>query len=225
MSALHDLVPFVLHFLHTYLLPALFVLLVIEEAGVPLPVPGDMLILLVGTQATGLPIGSSLAVIGVCTLAVVAGSSLLYLVMRHGGRALLQRYGTYLRLGPQRIARMERWFAKRERHAIVVGRFIPGMRVPTSALAGLSSIPYRVYAPTVAVATLLWSLGYFWLGVLLGQQGSHVVELQAQARTVAPTWVLVLGVLLVAGGSVGASLWVWRRTHRAGHPARSGACA
>ncbi len=38
MSALHSLVPFMLRFLHTYLLPALFTLLVIEEAGVPLPV-------------------------------------------------------------------------------------------------------------------------------------------------------------------------------------------
>jgi membrane protein DedA with SNARE-associated domain len=91
MSALHTLVPFVLHFLHTFLLPALFTLLVIEEAGMPIPVSGDMLILLVGTQASGWPIGSSLAVMGVCSLVVVVGSSLLYLVMHHGGRMGAER--------------------------------------------------------------------------------------------------------------------------------------
>lgn len=220
MSGLHNLVPFVLHFLHTYLLPALFTLLVIEEAGVPIPMPGDLLILLVGTQATGWPIGSSLAVTGVCSLAVVAGSSLLYLVMHHGGRALLQRYGRLLRLGPQRLARMERWFAVRERLAIVVGRFIPGMRIPTTTLAGLGGTPFRVFASTVAVAAVLWSLSYFWLGVFLGQQGPRALALLAAARAEMPTWLLVLG-FLVAGGGLGASFWLWRRTHHARQPAQS----
>jgi membrane protein DedA with SNARE-associated domain len=173
-----------------------------------------MLILLVGTQAVGWPIGSSLAVMGVCSLAVVVGSSLLYLVMHHGGRALLQRYGRLLRLGPQRLARMERWFALHERLAIVAGRFIPAMRIPTTVLAGLGGTPYRVFVSTVAGIAVVWSLGYFWLGVLLGQQGSRALVLLAAARAAVPTWLLLLGGLMAAG-SLGAGLWVWRRMRRA----------
>jgi membrane protein DedA with SNARE-associated domain len=132
----------------------------------------------------------------------------------------VQRYGKYLRVGPQRLARMERWFARRERLAIVVGRFIPGMRIPTTALAALSGTPYRVFAPTVAVVGALWSLGYFWLGVVLARQGPRALLLLATARAVVPTWLLVLGVLLAAG-SLGAVLWQWRRTLRARQQVRA----
>lgn len=185
-----------------------------RKPAYPFQWPSELLLLLVGTQASGWPIGASLAVMGVCSLAVVAGASLLYLAMHHWGRALLQRYGKLLRIGPQRLARMERWFARRQRLAIIVGRFIPGMRVPTTALAGLSVIPYRVFALSVAVAALLWSLGYFWLGVLLGRQGPRLLALLTTARAVVPTWLLVFG-LLMAGGSLGAGLWGWRQMRRA----------
>ncbi len=214
MSALQDLGPLVLRFLHIYLLPTLFILIVIEESGIPIPIPSDMLILLAGTQASGWLVGSSLAVIGIATVAVSAGSSLLYLVMRHGGRGLLQRYGKFLRLSPQRIARTERWFARRQRLALVAGRFIPGMRIPATVLSGLGGTPYRIFVPTVAVASLLWSFAYFWLGVLVVRQGSRVLVLLAAARAVVPTWLLVLGILVVCSG-LGAGIWLWRRRRRA----------
>lgn len=166
MQIFQGLTHAVLHVLHAYGIPGLFVLLVIEEAGVPLPAPGDTLIALAGAQ----PDHSLMyvaQVLGLCSLAVFIGSSALYWAMRIGGRSFLDRYGRYFRVNSQRMDRVEAWILQRGTLAIVLGRLIPGLRVPTTVICGLSRVPYRVYAPSAALAGLVWSGIYFFLGVLL----------------------------------------------------------
>jgi membrane protein DedA with SNARE-associated domain len=155
-----------LHFLHGYGLLGLFALLLVEEAGVPLPAPGDTLIALAGAQP-GRTLGYTIEVLGLCTLAVFLGSSALYWAMRLGGRSFLNRYGRYIRLNPQRMERIETWIVRHGPVAIILGRLIPGLRVPTTVICGLSGVPYRVYAPSAALAGLIWSALYFLLGALL----------------------------------------------------------
>ncbi len=166
MHILPALTHFVLHLLRIYGAWALFALLLIEEAGVPLPAPGDTLIALAGAQPHR-TLAYTVEVLGLCTLAVFLGSSALYWVMRIGGRSFLDRYGRYLHLNQQRLERMERWLVERGTVAIVLGRLIPGLRVPTTVMCGLSEVPYRVYAPSAALAGLIWSALYFLLGAVL----------------------------------------------------------
>ena len=166
MHILPGLTHLVLHLLHTYGLLALFLLLLVEEAGVPLPAPGDTLIALAGAQPhRTLPY--TLAVLGLCTLAVFLGSSALYWVMRLGGRSFLDRYGRYLHINQQRLERIEAWVVRRGTLGIIAGRLIPGLRVPTTVMCGLSGVRYRVYAPSAALAGLIWSALYFLLGAAL----------------------------------------------------------
>ncbi len=161
----------VLHLLHTYGVFALFGLLLIEEAGVPLPAPGDTLIALAGAQPhRTLPY--TIEVLAFCTAAVFLGSSALYWVMRVGGRSFLTRYGSRLHLNSRRLEQMEAWIARRGVWAIILGRLIPGLRVPTTVMCGLSGIPYRVYAPSAALAGLIWSSLYFLLGAVLQRRMS-----------------------------------------------------
>src|SRR5271165_5042266 len=97
---------------HLYIhneLPALFGFLFIEEAGIPLPLPGDTLLLYAGTHHNA-AIGYGLIVVLIATLAVFSGSSLLYYIMRRGGRSVLDRYGKFLHISPQRLERIEQWF-------------------------------------------------------------------------------------------------------------------
>ena len=118
-QALTALSAAVLHFFGLYPLPAIFVLLTIEEAGIPLPVPGDALLFVAGAQHQR-AVGFSLAVIGVATAAIFLGSSLLYALMRRGGRTVLIKYGKFVRLHPQRVERMEQWFLRRGRMAVIL---------------------------------------------------------------------------------------------------------
>lgn len=166
MQILPGLTHSVLHILHTFGLFGLFLLLVVEEAGVPLPAPGDTLIALAGAQP-GRTLGYTAQVLFLCTLAVFIGSSALYWVMRVGGRTFLDRYGRYIRLNQQRMDRIEAWIVKRGTLAIVLGRLIPGLRIPTTAICGLTRVPYRIYAPSAALAGLVWSAIYYLIGALL----------------------------------------------------------
>jgi len=175
MHILPGLTHVVFHLVHVYGLLALFLLLLVEEAGVPLPAPGDTLIALAGAQShRTLPY--TLEVLGLCTLAVFLGSSALYWVMRLGGGAFLDRYGHYLHLNQQRLARIEAWVVRRGTLGIIAGRLIPGLRVPTTVMCGLSGVPYRVYAPSAAVAGLIWSALYFVLGAVLQRRAGVIAS-------------------------------------------------
>src|SRR5947208_6197464 len=86
-------------FLDRHGLLAAFVFLLIEEAGVPVPVPGDFLMLFLGVRAAqGLvPLWQ---VVLVLEAATIIGSTFLYFVARVAGRSLVYRYGRYIRLTP-----------------------------------------------------------------------------------------------------------------------------
>lgn len=205
MHILPGLTHTVIHLLHVYGIWGLFGLLLIEEAGVPLPAPGDTLIALAGAQPER-TVAYTIEVLALCTLAVFLGSSALYWVMRLGGRSFLSRYGRYLHLSQQRLDRMEVWLTQRGTLAIIVGRLIPGLRVPTTVMCGLTGVPYRVYGPSAALAGLIWSGLYFLLGALLrrrmGILTSYAVGL---LDTIGDSTLLtVLAITLVIGLIVGA---------------------
>src|SRR5438105_11010850 len=79
---------FVAGVLKRFGVPASLALLYLEESGGPLPVPGDIYVVYLGTIAAGSP--PKLAAVWLAIIAVVvAGSSNLYLVSRRWGHRLL----------------------------------------------------------------------------------------------------------------------------------------
>ena len=76
------------HFFIAYKLIALFILLFIEEAGVPLPLPGDILVMYMGFGFHNGDL-SALWSIPITALAVAGGSSTLYTVALRLGNPLL----------------------------------------------------------------------------------------------------------------------------------------
>jgi membrane protein DedA with SNARE-associated domain len=205
---LHQLAHLVLGLFNAHELDTLFVAIMIEEAGIPIPIPGDTLVLLAGTQ-TPHSIGHTLvAVVGVSSLAVFLGSSVLFAVVQREGRPLLTKYGKYVLLNERRLAQMEAWFARRGRSAVIVGRLIPGLRIPTTIMAGLSGMAYSEFALMAAIAALVWSAFYYTLGSVLGNTAPLVLALGADALDDVPPWLLVLGLLiLLAGAGLGATTW------------------
>lgn len=191
----------------------LFLFLLIEEAGLPLIVPGDTLIIAAGAQPERTLV-SALQVILTAAAAATIGSSVLYAIVRRGGQPLLARYGRFLHLHAERIAWLEGWFRRHGPVAIVVGRLIPGLRTPTSVMAGLFGVPYRTFAPATALAAVLWALFYFVLGVVLGREWHAVFASLHYALR--PLVLVVLVVLFASLGGLGWSWRAWRRRRASG---------
>ncbi len=146
---------------------AAFILILIEEAGVPVPIPGDFLMLLLGVHARQgrVPLLQALVVMELATL---FGATVLYVAASHGGRSLVYRYGRYMHLTPERLARAERWLLRHGALAIVAGRLTPGLRMATVITCGVLGVPLRKFLPGLAVGSLLYILLYTLLGFFLG---------------------------------------------------------
>jgi len=214
MDVIHALVQAVLDFYHAHQFTGLFLLVFIEEAGIPIPIPGDALVTIAGLERRGTLYAAE--VIGLASAAVFLGSSILFLATRRGGRPLIRRFGKYVLLHEDRLARMERWFAARGRLAIIFGRLIPGLRIPTTVMAGLSGISYPEYAATAAVAAVVWASFFFFLGALVEHEFRFVLAflaglLDLLSDSVVTVWV-VIGLLVLATGTL--HIVVQRRRER-----------
>jgi membrane protein DedA with SNARE-associated domain len=163
-------------------------LLYIEESGVPLPVPGDVYVLYLGSLAKTTPqlVGAWLGVVAVVT----AGASNLYLISRRWGRRLVRgRVGAALHLTPGRLATAERWFARWGALAIIFGRHIPGFRIPITVAAGTFGVHYPVFAASVAVSSAIWAGIWFWVGIHFGTRIGGFLS--------GNSWTYALGVVIV----------------------------
>jgi membrane protein DedA with SNARE-associated domain len=197
MHLFQDLLRFVQQSFWQHEFVILFLLLLLEAAGIPLPAPGDTFVVLAGSH--GLPFwGYELAVTASALLGTLIGSSLLFALMHHGGRPFMARFGKYVFLDKGRVQRMGIWFQQRGRLAIVAGWFIPGLRVPTLIVASLSGMVYLEYLIMVAITAVFWITLYFWFGALLAAQGPALLEgLQQLAQSYG--YGLILGALLCGG--------------------------
>lgn len=173
MHWLHDLTKLLLTFFYSNELLALALILVVEEAGVPMPPPGYTLLILAGAKP-GRSLFSALLVVVVASAASFAGSYLTFYLTRRFGRETLLKYARFLRVKPSRLAQMERWMERYGRAGVFAGRLIPGLRVPTIFVAGLAGMHMATFAVIDGIAAVLWAAGYFWLGALLEPKWNQI---------------------------------------------------
>jgi membrane protein DedA with SNARE-associated domain len=107
----------------------------LESTGVPLP--GETILLAAGVlvQRGHLDLGETIA-FGI--LGAVLGDQIGYWVGREGGRPFVLRWGRYLFVTPERLARAEAFFARHGGKAVFLERFFSGLRVFGALVAGIS---------------------------------------------------------------------------------------
>lgn len=150
-------------------------IMAIEEAGIPLPIPGDLILAFAGSQ---IPRGlfSPLAAYLASVIGVSIGATFLYLAFRLGGRPFVYKYGKFILLPPDRVHHLEEWFAAHGKIAILWGRFIPGFRVFLSGIAGLVGLPYRYFLPQIIISSTLWIIIFMGAGFLLGERWANAAS-------------------------------------------------
>ena len=174
---------------HSFL--AILLAVMIEELGIPMPIPTDVQIVLAGTIA-----GRSLPQLGLffvmLSVASAIGASGLYAIVRRGGRPLVERFGRYVHLGPKQLARSEALLARGGWIGIATGRAIPGLRYPTVIACGLFKVPY----PRFVFAHLAGSSVYIAVFLALGAVfGPAILErINLPALGIRLLWLLPLAV-------------------------------
>src|SRR4051794_34419184 len=134
--------------------PALFALVFAESAGVP--VPGETALVSAGVLA-GSGRLTLIAVVAVAIAAAVLGDTLGYWLRRRGGPAGPVRRGPG-RPGRERaLGHAERFFARHGDKTVVLGRFVPGVRVAAAVLAGVSGMSWPRFALFNCCGAFVWA--------------------------------------------------------------------
>jgi membrane protein DedA with SNARE-associated domain len=201
-------------FIAHYGLFALFLILTVEEAGVWLPLPGDVIILYFGYRLarSANPMPAAALVLLVITVAVVCGSSLLYLVTRRWGR-VIRRLGRVLHIDERREQQIQSWIRGHGRWVVIVGRIVPGLRIPTTVVCGSAEMPFTQFLPAVSIAAFVWGLAYLSLGA---SGGYLFTEARALLRVESYLWRLAAG-LFFATAIVCVILTLRRRRSKKRH--------
>ena len=142
----------------------LFLILFVEEGGIPLPVPGDIFI----ATVSALPKSNYFLIVLTVVLATLAGSTILFTLAQKIGHPLIVKFGPKIKITPQKIKKIERWFEKYGGWAIVIGRLIPGLRIVTPVVAGLFGVSYKTFWLYTAIAAFIWANIYYVLGRFFG---------------------------------------------------------
>src|SRR4051794_2278460 len=79
---------------------AAFVFLLVEEAGTPIPLPGDLVMILLGARASQGRV-NLIEILVIMELATVLGASFLYLLSARVGRRVVYRIGRHAGLTPE----------------------------------------------------------------------------------------------------------------------------
>lgn len=186
-------------------------LLFVKETGVPIPVPGDLLVLGAGVATAGDP-AAALTTLLIILVAGYAGGAIQFLVARGALRltliALLTRFG----VSQSRIDSLAERLRRSGARGVAIARATPGVRVPAIAAAGIAALPMRSFGPGLVTGNTVFVGGHFALGFVVGLPAIAFVQSAGS--------VLVIGafVALAILGLVGWLLIV-RRRRRAGQSA------
>jgi membrane protein DedA with SNARE-associated domain len=138
-----------------------------------------------------------LNIVGVAAIAFIAavlGDNIGYWIGARGGRKLVHRWGRYVFLTPERLARAEGFFARRGGRVVIIARFIDGLRQFNGVIAGISAMPWRTFLLFNAIGAALWVGWWTTIAYLLG---AHLVEIIEHAHRY-KWWAIALVAVAVA---------------------------
>jgi membrane protein DedA with SNARE-associated domain len=173
---------------------AALALLLPMEAGVPIPLPADLVMFTVGERVAAGQFPLWLAVAGFEVIAAV-GTTALFVACRGPAHRVIARYGPRLGLTETRVRRVAAVAETRGLAGLAVGRATPGLRALTVVAAGASGLSGRRALPALILASSVFLQVHLVLGLLLGPLADRAFD-QAKGPALAAVAVLAAGALI-----------------------------
>ena len=192
------------HLLDLWGYPIVALFVAIESSGIPFP--GETMLLVAATYAGAGHLRIPW-VIAAAAIGAIVGDNLGYTAGRFGGRALVERYGGYVRIRPERLDRAERFFQQYVDRTVFFGRFVAVLRAWVAFLAGTNRMPWPRFLVFNAAGGIVWATVYGLLGYFLGHNSPllhRIVNL------------LGVGGIVVAVVVVLVAFVLWRRRRARG---------
>lgn len=162
-------------FLATYGLLAIFVVMLLKESGIPIPIPSDLIMITAGVQAaTGVYTLVELA--AAILVAILVGGSIQFLLTRSAGRQAIYRIGRYVGLTPQRLDKALALLERRGTLAVFLGLNVPGARAGIMPAAGLAKLTYTAFAPSMVGGSGVFYGWHIALGYLVGPSAEVLLK-------------------------------------------------
>ena len=181
---------------------ALCVLLMLGIVG--LPVPDETLLTFVGFLCSKGELQLSPA-LATAFLGSASGITLSYVLGRVLGLQVVTRWGPYLHLRPDHVAKTQQWIARWGKYVLLMAYFIPGVRHLAALIVGTSRISLTEFMPFAYTGAFIWSATFIGLGYMAGEAGRRL--LPALDHT------LVIGAILISLG-LASLLLIMRRRNR-----------
>jgi membrane-associated protein len=180
--------------------PLLFVLVMAESGGVP--IPGETALITAGVLASRGKLQIEWVIVLAASGAII-GDNIGYLIGRKGGRWLLERPGRFHRQRLEVLKTGEPFFERHGPKAVFLGRWILGLRTWTSWLAGATGMRWRSFALWNAAGGISWATTIGLVAYLVGSTATSAI-----------TAFGLFGLLVVMLAVTGSLLL--RRLHHAG---------
>ncbi len=186
-------------FLNQYGIAAIFVIMLLKEIGIPVPIPADLIMLGAAASAAAgkFDAQGGLAIVFLAILIPMFVGGLVQFALAKGpGRALIYRIGKYIGLTQERLDRAMNAVRKGGTTAVTIGLTTPGVRIATVPASGLANLSTGAFVPGLVLGSAFFLAWHFALGYLGG--------LALALLSLSP---LVVGVILLSVIVVGIVGW------------------
>jgi membrane protein DedA with SNARE-associated domain len=161
------------HLVQVFGYPLLFLIVMSESGG--LPVPGETGLITAAVLASQGKLKIEL-VIALAAAGAIVGDNIGYLIGRKGGRWLLERPGHFHKQRLQVLAVGQPFFDRHGPKAVFFGRFVLGLRVWASWLAGATRMHWRSFVLWNALGGIVWASTIGLIAYFLGHSAGNAIE-------------------------------------------------
>lgn len=190
---------------------AVFICVLIEGFGIPLPAEATLVTASLFTVADVLDLR---VLVVLAFIASVTGDNLAYAFGRYGGRPVVLRIGRRIGVTNTLLDKVEGFFDRHGAKVVVFGRFLPVLRHLNGISAGLSHMVWRRFLLANMAGAAIWVAVWTFAGIKAGENIdtlNTVVEKGAR-------W-LVLAVAVFVAGSVLWHRYLHKRIEELDEPA------
>lgn len=175
--------------------PGVVILMALES--VVFPIPSEVILPLAGwmlISAKGLSAWYVLLAAFYGALGSLAGALFIYAIGYYGGRPLLERFGRYILVSKDDLAKADQWFERHGTWAVLLARIVPVARSLISLPAGVTRMHLVTFSLLTLAGSFVWSLALIAGGFYLGENWTVIRNIIRPIEIP----ILFLAVILVA---------------------------